>query len=154
MGGVPQWAQPQARLHLDAAVGKVPVVHRCSPLRLKVGPDIATGQSSQGSRGVRRSKRCCTNSRNIHVAFGRHQGQSIQVRRLALVGPHARSGVALEVLYGLVAFEVCQFDIRNGDVVLKVNKRFALRPRAEQGSSGNKRHGGGIVEPFGLSVGL
>ena len=54
------------------------------------------------------------------------------------------------MLYRLVAFAVRQFDIGDGDIVLKINKGFAFGIRAAQGAGRNKSHGRGVVKAWGL----
>jgi hypothetical protein len=67
-----------------------------------------------------------------------HDGERIEVRRLALVGAHAGRGVALEVLDRDIALAGGEVHIRGGDVVLEVDEMFGAT--AERTQAGDHRH--------------
>jgi hypothetical protein len=88
-------AKPQSGLHPGGARRLVPIVHCRAADRLEMASDIATGEGGQRHWRVWRSEGGCADRRDCLATQVSEQGQSGDVARLALVGPHAESRIAL-----------------------------------------------------------
>ena len=118
----------------------MPVVHRRAPHRRQMRTDAPPGQGADRHRRIGRAEGGGADALDVQPALAGHDGQRIEVGRLALVGTHAQRGVTLEVLDRHITLEVRQFDIVHRHVTLEVDKglvhRFARNDRGHR----YKRH--------------
>src|SRR5665213_4184127 len=97
-------AKPQSGLDPGRARRFVPIVHWRAADRLEMASDVAAGEAAQRHRRVGRPEGRCTDRRDRLAAQLSKQGESGDVARLALVGAHAESRIALEMFDRAISF--------------------------------------------------
>ena len=85
---------------------------------------MRAGQRAEGDRRVGHAEGRRPHRLDRQAALVGHDRQSVDVAGLALVGPHAGRGVALDVLDRLEALADCETEILGGDVVLEIDERL------------------------------
>ncbi len=93
---------------------------------------IVTAESAKGRRRIRRPESGETNLRRRALERIGGNGQTIDVRGLALIGRHAIGGIALDVLDGMKPFAHGQTNILGCYIVLEIDEslgfaRIAIR---------------------------
>ena len=147
--GEPLRAQPEAGLDEGGAVLRRPVMRGgaggsgAECLALARGPPARRGRPACRAGGT---WWCRSRAMRLAAQAG-HDGEAVDVGRLALVGRHAERGVALEVLDRAEALALGERDVGGGDVVLEVDeglalglRRLELPERAPAGSRSAARH--------------
>src|SRR5947207_1434351 len=110
-------------------VGEVPVMHRRPSYRLEMKADTSPGERADCDRRVGRPEGRRADRWDRSAAELGHEGERVDVARLALVGAHALRGVALQMLDGPVALAIRQADVIRGHVVLQVDEGLATNQR-------------------------
>ncbi len=141
-------------MHIFAAARKIAralpqadiLEHRAARLRPGVGGGGAhrveqvaarnAGQAAEGDGREGHAERGQSHLRQGHLKALGHDGHGVEIRGLALIGGHARGGVALDMLDGLKALARRQRQIARGHIVLPIDEGFlaARRVRLGQGA--------------------
>lgn len=117
--------QPEIRRSHHRAIAHMPFMHRAYANRTEMLVDMPAGQQPQPDRSVRRTKgRRAHGARRLR-AQSAHDGEPVDVARLALVGSHSKRGVPLQVLHRPEVLSGGQLDVFDRYVILYVDETFA-----------------------------
>ena len=113
---------PGADVLEDRTLRRGPVVQRRVPHRLQQFAARGAGQRAECHRRIGHAERRVPDSGDRLLQQAGDSGQGVDVRRLALVGCHARGGVALDMLDRAKAFARGNPQVLGGDVVLQIDE--------------------------------
>ena len=97
-------------------------MHRRRADRVEETPACGTCEAAEAHRRVRHAECRQADLRNGFAERARHDTERVQVGGLALIGRHARGGVALDVLDGVEPLAGCEQQVARRDIVLPVDE--------------------------------
>ena len=119
--GHPLRAQPIAHFDKNRALFLRPFVRGCQAEGFELLPPTTPTQGAQSHRRIRRAVDRGAGVGNGLARQPRHHGQAQHVAGLALIGCHAKRCIAFQMLDRDEVFLMRQFDVFDGDIVLRVN---------------------------------
>ena len=108
----------------------MPVIHPGQARRVEQRADISPGDGPDAGRRVGHAEGGGANFRYLAAKGVGEDRQPVDVRCLALIGRHAKGGVAFQMLDRLVSLARGEADIRGGDIILEIDKGFRSLPGA------------------------
>ena len=106
----------------------VAIVDRRAANRVEQCAARRSGERAERDRRIWRAERGQPDLRHLPAGQRGDRGQRIQITGLALVGRHARRGVAFHLLDRVETFARRGGEVLGGDIILEVDKRLAMRP--------------------------
>jgi hypothetical protein len=116
------WSSPVPDRLEIGIVGNVPVKDGSAPHRQEQSLPLGAGNRTERHRGIGRTKcRIADHRKGLAGRLGNHS-EAGDVRRLALVGPHAESGIALGMLHRLISLALGELEVGRCHVVLEIDE--------------------------------